>query len=123
MFEIGVDTDEEEIILRDDFSPLQRSPRVNDFVIILFKSKNDKIYYVAKILEILDDDEDCDFYVSCLKLKSKYQQKFIEPKEPDTAGVNIDDVKFILPFPKVESSRRQTIYRFSVDISLLNLRY
>lgn len=52
VFEIGVDTDEEEIILRDDFSPLQRSPRVNDFVIILFKSKNDKIYYVAKIFEI-----------------------------------------------------------------------
>lgn len=125
VFEMGTDWDEEEIVLRDDFPPLQRSPRINDFVIILFKSKKDKIYYVAKILEFLDDDEECDFYVSYLKLKSKILQKFIEPKEPDTAGVNIDDIKFILPFPKIEgnNSRRQTTYKFPVDISLLNLRY
>lgn len=118
------DEEEEEIVLRDEFLPLPREPCEKDFVIVHFKSKNDNVYYVAKIIEILDDDEECDFYVSYLKLKSKVQQKFIEPVIPDTAGVKKMDIKYILPAPKVEgTNRRQATYKFSVDMSLLNLRF
>lgn len=49
-------------------------------VIIVFKAKKDNIYYVAKIFEeILDDEEDFDFFVTFLKLTSKLHEKLINP--------------------------------------------
>lgn len=128
MNDLASDSDEDDILLKDDFPPLIRSPRENDFVIILFRTKNEKNYYVGKILEILDDDEEeCDYFVSYLKLKSKITQNIVDPKEPDMAGVNIVDIKIcILPFPKIEYSnnnRRPTTYKIPIDIFLLDMRY
>lgn len=118
------DAEKEEVVLDDDFPPLTKEPVPNDYVIILFKSKNINVYYVAQILEKLDDD-DCDYYVSYLKLKSKANQKFVEPIIPDTAGVATSEIKYVLPAPKVDgtTSRRQATLKFDVDMSLLNLRF
>lgn len=39
----------------------------------------------------------------------------------DMAGVTKNDIKFILPTPKIDgSSRRQTTYKFAVNLALLN---
>lgn len=78
---------------------------------------------LQKNLERLED-EGCDYCVSYLKLKSKWNKTFSEPMEPDTAEVNLKDIKYIVPSPKIEgSNRRQAILEFSVDMPLLNLRY
>ncbi|CAB3224870.1 unnamed protein product [Arctia plantaginis] len=47
------DSEDDDIILTEDFQPLHRIPRSGDFVIILIESeiKKKKCYYVAKILE------------------------------------------------------------------------
>ncbi|KAJ2937446.1 hypothetical protein O0L34_g19354 [Tuta absoluta] len=115
----------EDVVLTENFRPLSREPQLNDYVLVLFRTKNNVVYYVARILDIVDDDDDdCDFFVSYLKLKSKIQQKFAEPLEPDTAGVKRQDIKYILPIPKTEgTSRRKSTFKFNVDMSLLNLRY
>lgn len=113
----------DEVVVEKDFGPLPRPPKLNDYVLIHFKSKSNNIYYVARISEQLEDD-DCDFYVSYLKLKSKVQEKFTEPLEPDTAGVKRLDIKYILPTPKIEgTARRKSTYKFPINMSQLNLRY
>ncbi|KAJ2937102.1 hypothetical protein O0L34_g19464 [Tuta absoluta] len=117
-------SEDEEIMLDDNFPPLSRDPREGEYVIIVFTSKKDKVYYIAKILEIIDDDDDFDFSVSYLKLKSKAKQKFIDPIDIETAGVSLQDIKYILPAPKFEgTSRRKTTLKFPIDMSRINLRY
>lgn len=118
------ESEDEEIILNNDFPPLTRNPRPKDFVIVAFASKKTTVFYVGEVLEELES-QDCDYYVSYLKLKSKAKQLFSVPKEPDTAGVHKADIKYILPRPKISGStaRQQTIYKFFVDMSQLNLRY
>lgn len=120
------DEDEEgRIILDGNFLPLQRDPKDKEYVIILFPFKKTSVYYVAKILETTDDEDDFDFFVSFFRLKSRVCQTFCEPLEPDTAGVQVKDIKYILPNPKIiGSSRRQAAYLFDVyfDLTQLNLR-
>lgn len=104
------ESEDEEIILNKDFPPLARNPRIKDFVIVAFASKKTAVFYVGQVLEELES-QDCDYYVSYLKLKSKAKQLFSVPKEPDTAGVHKADIKYILPRPKISGStaRQQTI--------------
>ncbi|XP_072929474.1 uncharacterized protein [Epargyreus clarus] len=118
------DEEEGEIILTENFLPLPREPKVGDYVIILLETeKKNKLFYIARIIEEPDQD-DCDYYVSFLKLKSKVYHKFSEPLEPDCAGVRKIDIKYILPKPKVDgSSRRQATFKFPVNISLLKFTY
>lgn len=105
------DSEDDEMILDDEVisQPLLRNPNVGDFVIILIETeKKKKYYYVGKILEE-SNEPGYDYYVSYLKLKSKVYYKFAEPLEPDMAGVTKNDIKFILPTPKIDgSNRRQT---------------
>lgn len=117
-------SEEEEIILDDEFPPLARNPRSKDFVIVALASKKSKVYYLAEVLGELEGEE-CNYFVSYLKLKSKAKQLFTLPLEPDTAGVNRKDVKYILPRPKMSGSttRQQAIYKFPINMSQLNLRY
>lgn len=118
-----IESAEEEVVLNDNFSPLSRKPRPEDHVIVAFTIKKTEVYYVAQILEELEE-EDGDYYVSFFKLKSKFTQTFSLPLEPDTAAVNIKDIKYILPPPNINGTvRRQATYKFPIDISLLNLRY
>lgn len=112
-------SEEEEII-----PLLARNPRSKDFVNVALASKKSKVYYLAEVLEELEGEE-CDYFVSYLKLKSKAKQLFTLPLEPDTAGVNRKDVKYIYPRPKMSGSttRQQAIYKFPINMSQLNLRY
>lgn len=115
------DEDEDDKILDEEFLPLTRDPCEGDYVIVQFQSKKQHTYYVAKVLEELEDEE-FDYYVSYLKLKSKMYQRFSDPIIPDLAGVNRADIKYILPSPKFHgTSRRQTTLKFAVNMSLINL--
>ncbi|CAB3252737.1 unnamed protein product [Arctia plantaginis] len=91
-------SEEEKVLLCDNFPPLLRKPRVEDYVIIAFTTKKSKVYYIAQILEELEGEE-CDYYVSYFKLKNKITQTFSLPLKPDTAGVNRKDITYILPPP------------------------
>jgi hypothetical protein len=122
--QFGSETDEDEIIIDRNFAPLRRNPKVGDYVIVMIESERKKEYhYVAKILEE-DDASDYDYFVSYLKVKSKVYFKFSEPIEPDTAGITKGDVKYILPKPKIDGTkRRQATYQFPVNLSLLNFPF
>lgn len=109
---------EENNVLDDNFLSLSRDPREGEYVIVAFTSKKSKVYYVAKILEKIDDDNDCEFLVSYLKLKSKVQQKFIDPVDIETVGVSMQDIKYILPAPRFEgTSRRKTTLKFKLQFN------
>lgn len=118
--------DDDTMILDDDIisKPLPKNPKVGDYVLILIEtSKKRKYYYVAKILEDSDERE-YDYFVSYLKLKSKVFYKFADPVHLDLAGVLKSYIKYILPDPKVEgSSRRQTTYKFPINMSLLSIPF
>lgn len=93
-------SDSEDEILSKEFSPLPRDPKEGDFVIILIDTqRKKKYYYVARILE-KSDDVNYDYYVSYLKLKSKIYHKFVDPIEPDMAGVLTADIKYSILPPK-----------------------
>ncbi|CAH2096787.1 unnamed protein product [Euphydryas editha] len=62
------ETDEEEIILDNNFPSLARKLRPNDYVIIFLKSNKTDVYYVAKVLEELEEEENCDYFVTFVKL-------------------------------------------------------
>lgn len=119
------DSEDDEIILTEDFSPLPRNPNVGDFVIVLIESEKTKkkCYYIAKIIDN-SPESGFDYSVSYLKLKSKVYHTFAEPMEPDMAMVSKNDIKYILPNPKVEgSSRRTGTFRFPMNLSLLNFPF
>lgn len=103
----------------------RRKPKADDFVIILIESEKKRIkcYYVAKILDDCPEAE-YDYSVSYLKLKSKFYHTFCEPIEPDIAMVTKNDMKYILPNPKVDgSSRRTATFKFPINLSLLNFPF
>ncbi|CAH2088997.1 unnamed protein product [Euphydryas editha] len=102
--------EEGEMILTENFLRLPLEPKVGDYVIILLETeKKNKLFYFARIIKEPDED-DCDYYVSFLKLKSEVYHKFCEPFEPDCAGVRKNDIKYILPKPKVNGSSRRQVY-------------
>lgn len=124
---IDQNDDEDGVIILDrNFLPIPRDPQVNEFVLVEFPLKKKEVYYVAKILEIIDDNEDdSNFFVSCLRLKNRTRQTFYEPINPDLTGILIRNIKYILPDPKIiGSSQRQASISFNVhfDMTELNLR-
>lgn len=87
---------------------------------VLFKTKKLEIFYVAKILEVINSEE---YFVSYLRLKDKENLRFSMPLEPDLAAVRVEDIKFILPPPQVNGTKnRNMTYHFSVHMSAINLR-
>lgn len=74
------------------------------WVILIEPNKKKKYYYVANILEESNKLR-YDYFASYLKLKTKVFYKFAEPVEPDIAVVGKDDIKFILPGPKVQGKQ------------------
>lgn len=116
------DSEDEEHILTNDFLPLLRQPKASDYVIVEFTSKKTKLYYIALVLEEIDGE--FDFFVSYLKLKSKVLETFVDPIMPDSAGVKLQDIKYILPSPIIKgSSRRNSTLKFPVNMQLINFPY
>lgn len=100
--------------------PLARQAEQEEFVLVLFCTKRQKVFYIAKILDTLNHN--MEYYVSFLRLKFKSQQQFCMPDVPDLAFVKEEDVRFILPNPTISgTARRHSYYKFSVDLSLLKM--
>lgn len=88
------------------------------------KSKLKNVFYVGKIIKNKDENEDLE--VSFLKKHKKSTTcKFVLPNIPDLASVNLQDIKAILPSPKVsgQTTRQHSFYLFEIDLSSFeNLR-
>lgn len=132
--------DEDDVILNDDTEdeggwletkktnitedlltrPLERLPNEGEYVLVQFCSKNQKVFFVGKVLE----ERNLNFmelYVSFLRYK---KGKFVMPNVPDLSHVKDDDVRYILPTPTFNGStaRQQSYYTFPVDLSHINIR-
>lgn len=106
----------EETILTEDLltRPLERLPNEGEYVLVQFCSKNQKIFFVGKVLEERNHSS-LELYVSFFRYK---KGKFVMPNVPDLSYVKDDDVKFILPTPVTGSTaRQQSYYTFPVDLS------
>ncbi|KAI4455735.1 dna-directed rna polymerases i ii and iii subunit rpabc2 [Holotrichia oblita] len=94
------DPEKDEIVLTEEHllkSGLLRKAQVGEFVVVLFCIKKQQVFYVAKVLEALNDN--MEYNVSFLRLKNKSQQQFYMPDVPDISLMKEQDVKFILPTP------------------------
>ncbi|CAH0562830.1 unnamed protein product [Brassicogethes aeneus] len=69
--------------------PLARQVEQEEFVLVLFCTKKQRVFYTAKVLDILNDD--MEYYVSFLRLQFKSQQQFCMPNVPDLAFVKEHD--------------------------------
>ncbi|KAL1489607.1 hypothetical protein ABEB36_005132 [Hypothenemus hampei] len=100
---------------------LRRNPEVGEYVLVLFTTKKQRVYYVAKIIET--KNHEMEFNVCFLKMKRKSEQKFCMPDKSEKYLVSEDDLKFILPTPTVSgTAKRQSYYKFpGIDLSLLNM--
>ncbi|XP_045782879.1 uncharacterized protein LOC123879265 [Maniola jurtina] len=116
-----IETEEEHNITDDLLKrPLVRLPNEGEYILVQFCSKNQKIYFVGKVLEERNISSS-DLYVSFLRYK---KGKFVMPNVPDLSYVKDEDVRFILPKPTVSgsTSRQQSYYVFPVDLSQINIR-
>lgn len=98
---------------------LNRQPLPDDFVLVEFESKKRYVYYVAKVLKINDD------IVSVSFLRKKFAGDiFYMPLVPDLADVNTNEIKTILPEPRINgsTSRQHSYLTFDVDMSSLDIR-
>lgn len=111
------------------FEELDRDPTEGDYVLVEFKTKDPKnkfktVFYVGKIIK--NKDEDGDLEISYMrKYKNFTTCKFVLPNIPDLASVNLNDIKALLPPPKVtgKTTRQQSCYVFEVDLRHIeNLR-
>lgn len=102
-------------------NPLPRNPEEGDYVLVLFCTKRQKVYYVAKVLQAIRVTQE--YNVSFLRLKIRSRHQFCIPDIPDLSFVQKDDIKFILPKPIISgSAKRQSYYKFPINLSLLNIR-
>lgn len=111
------DSEDEDMftIIRGNFQKLPRKPVVGDFVFVAFNTNKIKVYYVAEIIEVCDNNT---YGASFMRIKNKELMKFKMPLEPDLAEVNLNDIKIILPSPKIHGSKsRNTTYNFPVRVA------
>lgn len=108
------------------FEELDRDHFEGDYVLVEFKilkPKSKLVFYVGKIIKNIDDDGALE--ISFLKKKYKKSEpcKFVLPDIPDLASININDIKVLLPPPKIsgKTSRQQSFYSFEVDLGGLYL--
>ncbi|KAE8739821.1 hypothetical protein FOCC_FOCC014671 [Frankliniella occidentalis] len=109
---------------KKSFAPLDRNPEKGEFVLVEFEKKGTLIYYVAKLL--LDVDDENDVLVSYLYLRRNVEtsdtKRFAFPNSPDKAFVNMDAVKMILPKPFCSDSNPQKcFYQFDVSFDGFNV--
>lgn len=97
-------------VIRGNFQKFSRKPVVGDFVVVAFNTNKTKVYYVAEIIKIRDYNT---YGASFMRIKNKELMKFTMPLEPDLAEVKLNDIKIILPSPKINGSKnRNTTYNF-----------
>lgn len=97
--EFDTELDEDRLpLITEKFKKLTRSPQEGDYVLVLLDSKKLKVYYVAKITEIIDANK---YGVSFMRLKVKDNMKFYMPLEPNLSEIHIDEIKMILPQPLI----------------------
>lgn len=101
---------------------LNRQLQEGDFVIVIFPGKKQNVFFVAKILNLRN--QDLEYYVSFLRLKNNSVDLFHFPTVPDVSYVKEDDIKMILPKPRLCGStiRQQSYFQFAVNFSELNIR-
>lgn len=59
------------------------------------------------------------YVASFMRVKSKLIMKFCMPLEPDLAEIKIDDIKMILPLPKINGTKsRNSFYIFFLSVCL-----
>uniref|UniRef100_A0A2H1VRL1 SFRICE_011313 n=1 Tax=Spodoptera frugiperda TaxID=7108 RepID=A0A2H1VRL1_SPOFR len=119
--EIDESEDEKEMfVIRGNFEKLTRKPAEDDYVLVVFDTKNIKVYYVAKIIEI----DKPNYGVSFMRLINKETMKFRMPLEPDLANIQIKDIKMILPPPKINGTQnRNSTFNFPIRVApTINLR-
>lgn len=98
----------------------ERSIKEGDFVLVELASKKTKRYYVAKVIEIVEDGFDVKFYK---KIAGTTASRNFIPSDEDPSFVNSKDVVLHLPQPtSVGLSKRQEAQLiFSVDFSEYNI--
>lgn len=103
------------------FEELSRRPEQDDYVLVEFKTAGKKsVYYVAKILEVLKDDEFC---VTYLRKSEKMTGKFI-PGDEKNYNIGIEDIKLLLPQPQNfgATKRQQSHLCFEIDFGAVDVR-
>ncbi|KAF2891884.1 hypothetical protein ILUMI_14289 [Ignelater luminosus] len=99
--------------------PVSMLPKEGQYVLVKFESKKQRLFYTAKVLEERNDA--LELYVSFLRYKKGH---FTMPNVPDLSFVKDDQIVYILPKPTVSGStaRQQSYYKFSIDLSNINIR-
>lgn len=99
--------------------PLPRPPQEGEYVLVEFFTKKQTIYYVGKVLE--GRNNSLEYFISFLRRKG--HGKFHLPNVPDLSMTKEQDIKVILPKPILagSTSRQQSYYKFSIDLSGLNI--
>jgi len=105
------------------FPPLVRSPTEGDYVLVVFASTKDTIYFVGKILKEIDSDNDLQISYLRKKLNRDKSICFTLPPVPDINLVHINDIKVILPKPTFHTGtrRQQSLIVFDYNFSLIKL--
>ncbi|XP_047020138.1 uncharacterized protein LOC124636298 [Helicoverpa zea] len=114
------DDDKIDVVDPNNFPLLQNLPEEGRFVLVEFQVRGKKVYYVAKVIGIINEDVE----VSFLRKSAKNPNKFCLPNVPDIATVNKYDIKLVLPQPGFSGStkRVQGLYQFDMDFSRIDLR-
>lgn len=100
---------ENSIVTKEDISE-------GKFVLIKFPRK---IFYVAKIIGVSDDE----FEVSFLRKSLKFSNCFLFPNVADISFITLNDIAMILPEPVPGTTKRQsTMYKFGINFSSVNVR-
>lgn len=111
---------EENFISAESLQSLETAPSSGEFILVEFQTKNNKVYYVAKVLKV----DGSDVEVSFLRRSNKMMNTFLMPNVPDIAMVYLRDIKLVLQTPKLSGNtkRQQGFYSFNEDLSRIDLR-
>lgn len=119
------DSDEqhdENVISLESLKPMETFPSVDEFVLVEFKAKERRVYYVAKVLSVSVDDFEVE--VSFFRKSNKMMNTFHLPNVPDISKVSLSDIKMVLPQATLcgNTKRQQSFYKFNLDFSEIDLR-
>ncbi|KAL1492165.1 hypothetical protein ABEB36_012651 [Hypothenemus hampei] len=99
---------------------IERDPTPGEFVLTRFVKKNSEIYYVAQIVNKINDEFEVIFYRKNLKKENC----FVRPTVDDISMITKNDIKLILPNPiqTGATKRQQSFLSFGLTFNSINLR-
>lgn len=105
----------------DCMMELSRDPKKDDYVLVEFEVDKTKIYYVGKIIEELDENDE--YKILFYRKSEKFLNRFNLPIVPDVSHTSKLNIKKILPQPiqQRNTTKRQQCYLY-FGISFGNLR-